>query len=363
MLASCQTVKWGADPVAEAVSVEENIRPAVNLALFDTPPEAPSAVQIDAYYIPFELKNRLLATDFWSSVRMNPVGSYTSEFFLWGEVEKDDPHHLRLAIALYDASGRPWLEKSYRANADRTHDQLDSMNPFHALFDQIVMDVNRAVLPSWNAQKYQELRDISELRYAGKLSPEMFEDYLDVDEQGITRLQRLPDRGNSMFERIRKIRQSEEGFIESMDSYYSEALGDIGGTYLQWRNLAARESHRQKKYERRSWMDGYLMLAGELATAGAMFIESFEPEVTKRKEASISDKGYKVAEKWSRGFGEKATELQGRLERSALLASVEMRPYVAEVEGTTRRLTGTAADQYTQWRAMLKKIYAQEIGL
>jgi wyosine [tRNA(Phe)-imidazoG37] synthetase (radical SAM superfamily) len=40
----------------------------------------------------------------------------------------------------------------------------------------------------------------------------------------------------------------------------------------------------------------------------------------------------------------------------------EAAPLVIEVEGETRRLTGTAESQYESWRKLLKEIYEAETG-
>jgi hypothetical protein len=40
----------------------------------------------------------------------------------------------------------------------------------------------------------------------------------------------------------------------------------------------------------------------------------------------------------------------------------EVAPQVVEVEGHTLRLTGTAEDQYREWRKMLKQLYLEETG-
>jgi hypothetical protein len=43
--------------------------------------------------------------------------------------------------------------------------------------------------------------------------------------------------------------------------------------------------------------------------------------------------------------------------------SSEAEPLTIEVEGQTVRLTGSAEQQYSKWRSLLKQIYAQETGL
>ena len=40
----------------------------------------------------------------------------------------------------------------------------------------------------------------------------------------------------------------------------------------------------------------------------------------------------------------------------------EVAPQVVEVEGHTLRLTGTAEDQYREWRKLLKQLYLEETG-
>ena len=41
----------------------------------------------------------------------------------------------------------------------------------------------------------------------------------------------------------------------------------------------------------------------------------------------------------------------------------EVQPMVVEVEGRTLQLTGTAEEQYREWRRLLKELYENETGL
>lgn len=45
----------------------------------------------------------------------------------------------------------------------------------------------------------------------------------------------------------------------------------------------------------------------------------------------------------------------------SLQADVE--PVVIELDGETTELTGSLDEQYAQWRGLLEKIYAEEVGL
>ena len=50
------------------------------------------------------------------------------------------------------------------------------------------------------------------------------------------------------------------------------------------------------------------------------------------------------------------------IEELSISFSSEAEPLVVEVVGETIRLTGTAEEQYRQWRKMLREIYASETG-
>ncbi|HUG03983.1 MAG TPA: hypothetical protein VML92_06120, partial [Steroidobacteraceae bacterium] len=41
----------------------------------------------------------------------------------------------------------------------------------------------------------------------------------------------------------------------------------------------------------------------------------------------------------------------------------EAAPLVVDVEGRTLRLTGTAEEQYAEWRRLLHELYREETGL
>jgi hypothetical protein len=42
--------------------------------------------------------------------------------------------------------------------------------------------------------------------------------------------------------------------------------------------------------------------------------------------------------------------------------NAEAEPLVVEIEGQTRRLTGTAEERYQEWRRLLREIYSAETG-
>jgi len=84
--------------------------------------------------------------------------------------------------------------------------------------------------------------------------------------------------------------------------------------------------------------------AGDAAATGAVLggIGAIKSGLDRRKEAEI--------------HAESLRELSQSL-------GAEITPYVLDIEGKTIELTGTANDQYQQWRRILKEIYIEETGL
>ena len=65
------------------------------------------------------------------------------------------------------------------------------------------------------------------------------------------------------------------------------------------------------------------------------------------------------------GF-EKSAEANIRAETIKELGEsfdAEAQPILVEVEGQTRRLTGTAEQKYREWRELLREIYSSETGI
>jgi hypothetical protein len=65
--------------------------------------------------------------------------------------------------------------------------------------------------------------------------------------------------------------------------------------------------------------------------------------------------GYRKREE-ARIHEESLRELSGSFESEAT-------PLVVDVEGRTLRLTGTAEEQYAEWRKLLHELYKEETGL
>ncbi|MBO6565754.1 MAG: hypothetical protein JJ956_13460, partial [Pseudomonadales bacterium] len=165
---------------------------------------------------------------------------------------------------------------------------------------------------------------------------------------------------DSMLLRVNRIKEQEYLFVDTLDDYYSRFYRDMRPSYDEWRHATYDEAIRLREIQRQArarLATGALLIAGgiyagsesntwagDAAAAGAVVggIGAVRAGLERRKEAEIHAASLK--------------ELSQSL-------GTEITPYVRDIEGRTIELTGTAEEQYQQWRELLSEIYAQETSL
>jgi len=161
-----------------------------------------------------------------------------------------------------------------------------------------------------------------------------------------------------MLARLLKIREREYMYIDTLNEQYDKFYNDMWPSYENWRQLNMTERQAMREIKRKAFtrqLVGALLIAGAIAAGssnsrnigtiqtgmiiagGMVIIEGFNIS----KEAEIHEAAIKEL---SESFGS------------------EMKPVVMEFEGKQYELTGSAEEQFNQWRALLRKIYFAETG-
>jgi hypothetical protein len=143
--------------------------------------------------------------------------------------------------------------------------------------------------------------------------------------------------------------------IDTVNEHYFNFYDEMWEPYESWRR-ASRDEVVNLRDVKRSARNRKLL--GAAAVAGAILLE-----VLGRGGAMPIAVGGIIA--YSSGM-EKAKEAQIHVEAMRELGEsfdTEVAPLVVEVEGQTIELTGSAEAQFAEWRRLLKRIYASEVGL
>jgi hypothetical protein len=318
----------------------------------------PDVRRAEARYMPFHLKRTLEETGLWGSVWVLPERSEAVDLLIWGRVDHSDGFEVKLRIGAWDSTGEEWINKTYRTKIpEKAYSQYRDLSedPYQNVYNEIANDL-LARRERLSDKNLQNIRTVSELRFAAELVPTAFGEYLEEDD-GEYSIRRLPADDDPMLQRMRAVREREYTFIDTLNEYYAGLYYELSPPYENWRKMSREETldyHELKRSARMRQLLGIAAILGAVAyeangggntaitnTAVIGGLEGVRSGFAKSVEANI--------------HGESIKELGSSFDSEA-------EPLVIEVEGQTRRLTGTVEEKYREWRRMLREIYASETG-
>ena len=319
----------------------------------------PDVRRAEARYMPYHLKKTLEDTGHWGSVWVLPESNDAVDLLIWGRVDHSDGLKVKLRIGAWDATGKEWLNKSYDTRIpEKAYSQYRDMtrDPYQNVYNKIANDL-LAKREAMSEEKLETIRTVTELRFAAALVPAAFTDYLEEDD-GRYSIRRLPAEDDPNVSRMRAVREREYSFVDTLNEYYASLYYEMAPPYENWRKMSREETINYEELRRSARMRQLLGLAailgavayeanggGNSAITGAAVlggIEGFKSGLNKSSEAKL--------------YGESLKELGSSFDSEA-------EPLVVELEGQTRRLTGTVEEKYREWRKLLREIYANETGL
>ncbi|GIX30107.1 MAG: hypothetical protein KatS3mg124_0579 [Porticoccaceae bacterium] len=323
-------------------------------------PVYPEVRRAETVYFAAQLAKVLEQSGAWGMVRVIPSAEAVVDLYLSGEVLQSDGETLALAVEVRDVSGRRWYRRDYRQRVgkyayDRRVQSLG--DPFRNLYVEIANDLlaARESLPDARAVR---LRQIAEVRYAERLAPEAFAGYLEKRRGELVPV-RLPAENDPLLERVRRVRERDQLFLDTLQAHYDHFAEAMHGPYQEYR----RQSYDAVVEARRLGQLGRArLIAGIGAIVAGIYgrVEGDSPLSRDLGTVSAISGGLLV-----KSGLEKQHEAAVRREAVAELgASLEeaLAPTVLELEERTVTLTGTLEERYRQWQALLAEIYREERG-
>jgi hypothetical protein len=175
---------------------------------------------------------------------------------------------------------------------------------------------------------------------------------------------RLPAEDDVLLQRIEQIRERDYGMIDTVSEHYTVFSERLEEPYSSWRRYTYDEIVAEEKLKAQA---RNRMILGAAAVAAAVFV----PDSCSTNDcARIADaaryggvaggvagiiSGYRKREE-AKIHEESLKEISGSFQTEAA-------PLVVDVEGRALRLTGTAEQQYAEWRRLLHELYKEETGL
>lgn len=302
----------------------------------------------ESRFIAYHLKETMQHSNGWGAIRVLPEKSYIADVVVSGTILTSNGEEMILKINVIDSTGQEWYEKTYKTYADDEsyRNTKPGRDVYQYVYNRIANDV-RKHRNKLTEENLIAIRNTSEIRYAAGISPDPFADYIDSGPNGQSLITRLPANDDPMLDRVRKVRDREFLFIDTINEHYSNFYGEMWEPYENWRKYYLIEAEQRRAVERRAkqtkFVAALIMVAGimrgpGLFTTGALL---YKNGMDISEEAEIHNEAIR--------------ELGDSLQ-------AEVSPMVVEIEGRTVELTGSIEEQYQKWRELLREIYINETG-
>ncbi len=302
----------------------------------------------ESRFMAYHLKETMQHSNGWGAIRVLPEKSYIADVVVSGTILTSNGEEMILKINVIDSTGQEWYEKTYKTYADDEsyRNTKPGRDVYQYVYNRIANDV-RKHRNKLTEENLIAIRNTSEIRYAAGISPDPFADYIDSGPNGQSLITRLPANDDPMLDRVRKVRDREFLFIDTINEHYSNFYGEMWEPYENWRKYYLIEAEQRRAVERRAkqtkFVAALIMVAGimrgpGLFTTGALL---YKNGMDISEEAEIHNEAIR--------------ELGDSLQ-------AEVSPMVVEIEGRTVELTGSIEEQYQKWRELLREIYINETG-
>ena len=309
--------------------------------------------------MPYLLVEAIQSSGAWGAVRVVPSENQAMDLLVRGTILRSHGEELKLHVMAVDATGQTWLDKKYASRASRySYDaRRTRYEPFQTVYNQIANDLLKTQI-SMSAEQLANIRLVNELRFARSFSPDAFDGHLESDGKGRYSISRLPAENDPMLARVRKIRERDYLFIDTLQDYYASFNGQMIGPYQEWRKQSYDEAMALQELRAESRRR---LIAGIAAVVVGIAAASSENSSTRSaSNVAILGGGYLVKSGLDKR-NEADIHVQA-LEELGLSLEAEIAPQVIELEDRTVTLTGSVEDQYQQWRELLRQIYEAEVG-
>jgi hypothetical protein len=330
----------------------------------------PELRRAEAKFFAVRLRDTLERSAQWGAVRVAPDNVEFVDVEVDGRIIESTGKRLELEITARDAAGRVWIDgKRYEGLADigsyKTDAALKARDPFQNVYSTIANDL-LAARNQLDASALRELRHVTQLKFGAEFAPEALSSYLKQERAGkrgpeLLRVARLPAENDPLVQRIDLIRERDAAVIDTLDGYYTSFAEQMEQAYGDFRRTSYQEIDKEDRTRAsartRTFLGAAAVLASIFAPSSCDSYSSCDLESVLRYAGTAGGIGaflsglqkYADARTHAQAFGELARSMEGSVAEQ-----------VVELEGRTLRLTGTAEEQYRQWREMLREYQAAE---
>ena len=326
----------------------------------------PQLRRAEAKRFAVETKRAIAATRAFGSVSVVPDANTSADLYVLGTVLHSDSEFVRLEVTVVDSSGEPLDSEEFEHQVSKSYFR-DALNkgkdPYQPVFDEVGDYVYR-LLMDLSEQEKQTLKNTSLVRYAHYYSPEAFKDYLKVsiDRKNGTRfykyeLNGMPAADDAMLQRIEVLRNQEMLFVDRLQDQFDVFQQSTDDPYHEWQRETLPEAVRAREARAERNAKAVVGTLGFIA-ALALGNNSNSTSTSVAKTAGALGSVWLLKDAYQANQNLKVASAV--IDEMGQGLDLTLSPQVMEFNEQQVELSGTAAEQYQQWKAHLRKMYHLE---
>ena len=315
----------------------------------------------ETYFASYNLAGALQNSGNWGVVRVVPGDLSSSDLAITGTILQSDGETMRMQVHVKDSTGATWINKEYEEVVSKySYDprMRRSEDAFQGLFNKIANDLLAYKQRNISREEVLNIRTVSQIQFARDFAPQIFDDYVEEDRNGILQVKRLPAQNDPVINRIQDIRERDYLYVDALQDYYSNFVRQMETPYTEFRRMSYEQVMKMDKLaadSRRNMIMGVAAIIGGIAAT-----QSNNAAAYWSSPVILASGGWLIKDAFSKG-----DERQMHVEALAELGNsleMEIAPQTIELEQRTITLSGSVEAQYEQWRELLADIYANDIG-
>lgn len=313
----------------------------------------------------YKMKVALEETGAFGAVRVMPDKRATAELYLLGKINESDGEEVDIDVDVYNIGGKLWFSKSFDHDVPDdfyTNIRNQGKDPYDPVFKEAAERLAEE-LQYHASNDLDKLQSLTMLRFGANFSEEAFSEHL-KNEDGKVSLVSFPSKEDKMLKRIKAIRIRDQLFVDRMQEHYEQFSQKMDLSYAKWQEHSFNEHKAERDAQIEAAKDAALGVAliglAVLAAVAGAKSDNYNGATMGATGAVVGGMaGASFLEK-SFKHSEEAKIHREALEELGQSMDIGIAPQVVEFEKKTEKLSGSAKEQFSQWRTFLKRIYEEE---
>lgn len=325
----------------------------------------PELRRAEANRFALKLKEALEDTGAFGAVRVTPDASATGDLYVQGKIVESTGEDVEIEIEVTDISGETWFVRRFDhevSSGFHKNIRNEGLDPYDPVFEAAANRVAHE-LDDYSVAELENLGRLTELRFGSNFAEEAFAAHLETGRNTVT-LVSFPSDSDPMLERTRAVCVRDQLFVDGLQDHYRAFSAEMQEAYLIWQEQSLLEIEARREANEKAIGEaalGVLTIGlGVLAVIAGANADTAAGQTAGVTGGVVA--GTLGATLLSNSF---QTSKEAEIHREALAElgqsiDIDLAPRVIAFNEKTVELTGTAKEQFAQWRAFLQRVFAEE---